>query len=153
MAVRLFEAEGPGVYRSGDGGWTWTLLGRVPLEELGLGVEEAVVGPAGRLYVATLRAGPDRGWVYRTGEAVTVSAEPGVPELPEQSRLRAYPNPASGVLTIEGEADEAMVLDVRGREVTRVALAGGRAEMDSRSLAPGVYFVRAGAETVRLTVR
>ena len=55
--------------------------------------------------------------------------------------LRAYPNPTTGLLTVEGApADaEVSVHDYLGRAVATAALAGGR--LDLSALAPGVYRV------------
>ena len=63
----------------------------------------------------------------------------------EASPLRAYPNPTTGLLTIElPEARNATaeVFDVNGRSVLQQAGITNRAELDLGALANGVYIVR-----------
>jgi len=163
--TRLAPVPGGGVYAydtvpaaapvwySDDGGVTWEDVGPV-WTAWPATVEEIVVGPDGRLYAACSGtfAGHDGG-VFRTVEPViVVAAEPAVPT--EETGLRVYPNPSSGTLTIKAEHDarEAVVYDLRGREVLRVGLVAGKAEMDTGRLPAGVYVVRAGAFTQRITL-
>jgi hypothetical protein len=60
---------------------------------------------------------------------------------PANGRLRLYPNPTEGVVTVElkdqGGIQQAMVVDVTGKQVLTAVLLGGR--MDVSSLAPGMY--------------
>ncbi|MCH7977344.1 MAG: T9SS type A sorting domain-containing protein [Bacteroidetes bacterium] len=145
--------EGAPVWYSDDGGVTWEDVGPV-WTAWPATVEEIVVGPDGRLYAACSGtfAGHDGG-VFRTVDPViVVAADPAVPT--EETGLRVYPNPSSGTLTIEAEHDarEAVVYDLRGREVLRAALVAGKAEMDAGGLPAGVYVVRAGAFTQRITL-
>lgn len=146
VAVTAREAPSdPGVYGSTDEGWTWSLLGRVPLED----VDDALLGPEGRLYATG--ADTEEQWVYRTTVPLVVANEPD--ELPAEAHaLRVWPNPASRVFQIEAEASEAVFYDVLGREVLRVHL-GSVTEADVSGLAPGVYLVRAGSESAVVTVR
>ncbi|MBL7944429.1 MAG: ASPIC/UnbV domain-containing protein, partial [Flavobacteriales bacterium] len=60
---------------------------------------------------------------------------------PANGRLRLYPNPSEGIVTVElkdqGTIQQAMVVDVTGKQVLTPLLLGGR--MDVSSLAPGMY--------------
>ena len=109
-----------GVYRTRDGGRTWEPITGVGSEWGGYGVETALVGRDGRLYVATY------GGVWRTSEPLPVAAEAEPPEA-SGARLRVEPNPASGAVTIRltlatPEAEvRVSVFDARGREVAVVA--------------------------------
>ena len=156
---------------SDDGGATWRDLGRVAgnrVEWERLRFKDVELGPDGRLYAA-LRADVGRppGGVYRTTEPVfAVSAEPeapGAPALGEGLGVRVRPNPSrAGRVAVSWDAAElnpelsagsggarVSVVDVRGRVVLSVEAAGGagggEAELDTSSLAPGVYAVRVAA--------
>src|SRR5690606_33250568 len=135
------------------GGQTWAYLGQVyDGTEIGVTTKSATMGPDGRLYVSMSRGGPEKEWVYRTVAPVPVGVAPEAPPAEEGSSLRVWPNPARGVLHVEGEAGaEAVFYDVLGREVLRVRL-GGVTEVDVSGLLPGVYVVRAGAEAAVVTV-
>jgi hypothetical protein len=71
----------------------------------------------------------------------STNAEPA----PEAAPLRAFPNPARGVLRLSGPArvQRAEVYDVLGR---RLAAPFDGEALDVRGLAPGAYFVRAEVE-------
>ena len=88
-------------------------------------------------------------------EPVIVVANDPPPELPEEETgLRVYPNPSSGTLTIEAEpsAQEAVLYDVRGREILRVTLTGGQVEINTRELPSGTYLVLVGIASKRVTL-
>jgi hypothetical protein len=139
------------VWRSGDGGRTWEEVGNIyPGEPTR--VNDLVVGPDGRLYVAQNRAGspvPSNG-VYRTAAPVVVASEAG-PEAMNASELAVYPNPsrsAAGGATValtlaEPEEVRVAVYDVLGRAVAVLhegPLAAGTARL---ALPAGVYIMRA----------
>ena len=146
---------------SDDGGATWRDLGRVDAsrpewEKLHFGDVE--VGPDGRLYAAVwAHNGRPPGGVYRTTEPLfAVAAEPSAPEAPVDLGVRVFPNPsAAGRVTVRWErpssgtssgAARVTVVDAAGRVVQTVSSAGGStAELDTSSLAPGVYAVRVAA--------
>lgn len=72
---------------------------------------------------------------------------------PPDTRLNAYPNPTTGPLTLRSaSAATAEVYDVLGRRIRSVAL-GTEATLSLAGLPAGVYVVRAGAQTARVTVR
>ena len=153
LAVSLFEAEGAGVYGSTNGGYSFSLLGRTPVDPTQDFVMDALVGPDGLLYIAVSRAGPEDAWVYRTTEPVVVANEPEVP-APTTQRLIVYPNPATDRLTVEAEMLGGAVLlyDLLGRLVLRARLIAGKAVLDASQLQAGVYVVRVGARARRVAI-
>ena len=63
-----------------------------------------------------------------------------------------YPNPARGVLTVEGMAGEATLYDVLGRRVRTLMLSEGPEgshEIDVAALPVGIYFLRSATGDVR----
>jgi hypothetical protein len=149
------------VYRSGDRGRTWAGTGRIPAEEIlgnevGVRLEELIVGPEGRLWLGISGQGPSQGeGVFRTVEPVfPVSAEGGLePGKPGAELVAAYPNPSSGAVTVPVVVPKAAevrvtVYDVLGRAVA--TLHDGRLDigvhdltLDGAALPTGVYLVRA----------
>lgn len=92
----------------------------------------------------------DTGFLAVLGNAVALSTPPGA----AAATLRLYPNPASGLATLQGATPgtPVLILDAVGRRVaTATADASGSAALPV-GLAPGVYIVRAGAATVRWVV-
>ena len=90
---------------------------------------------------------PDIGCDEFTGAGV-VDAGRQVPV----ATLSVTPNPTSGSVMVSAPAQTAMVdvYDATGRRVRRMALNSGRATISG--LAPGVYVLRAGAASAKLTV-
>ena len=145
------------VWRSVDGGQTWTDAGELPAVPNGGGIvsKDMLIGPDNHIYVAVLRAGVVHEWVYRTTEPVVVANEPEVPPPPVEERLVVYPNPATDRLTVEANVlDEEVVLyDLLGRAVRRARLVAGKAELDTSRLPAGVYVVRVGGKSRVVTIR
>ena len=162
------ERTGYPMYRSTDGGATWTDVGPVGdgLSQYPPEVREVVVGPDGRLYAATSLEGrydPGReGGVFRTVAPVVVAAEAPPAEAPGVG-LSVRPNPTGGraavVLRLAEEgAVRVSVVDALGREVAVLldgpARAGEqRLEVDTASWPPGIYIVRATAEKQSASAR
>ena len=115
---------------------------------------DALVGPDGLLYIAVSRAGPEDAWVYRTTEPVVVANEPEAPPSPTAEWLIIYPNPVTNRLTVEtsGSDEEVVLYDVLGRVVQRTRLVAGKASLDLSALPAGVYVVRVGTLTQRVTL-
>ena len=146
------------VWRSEDGGQTWTDAGELPAVPNGNGIhpDDLLIGPDGYLYVSVRRNGPEREWVYRTTEPVVpVANEPESPELPGAERLVVYPNPAADRITVEASqnAGNVVLYDLLGREVRRARLVAGKAVLDTARLPAGVYVVRAGGESILVTIQ
>ncbi len=156
IAIPEFEDEGPGVYGSTDGGFTFSLQGRVPEDkDIPTGTRrasDAVVGPDGLLYVAATRSEPEDEWVYRTTEPVVVAGEPDAPPEPITEQLVVYPNPATDKISVEGVAlgEEVVMYDVLGRAVLRTRTP---ADIDVSGLPPGVYVLRVGGESRLVSVQ
>ncbi len=140
------------VWHTGDGGETWEAVGNVYPGATTL-VDDAVVGPDGRLYVTQDQAGPSlpTDGLYRTVTPV-VSGEAGPPAQAEPT-LSAYPNPVRGAATVSLTLAEPLevrvaVYDVLGREVAMLHAgplpAGEHAlSFESAGLPAGLYLVRA----------
>ena len=141
------------IYRTDDGGETWTLIGRAPIPYSITWVRDALLDEQGRLVVAVPGDGLNRrNGVFRTATPIPVAAEEPLETF--GASLRIEPNPASGVAQIRltlatPEADvRVSVFDARGREVA-VAASGARGAgehsfaVDTSPLAVGVYVVRA----------
>ncbi|MDX1440040.1 MAG: T9SS type A sorting domain-containing protein, partial [Rubricoccaceae bacterium] len=139
------------VWRSADGAQTWNQAGRlpsVPGADL-ITSRDVLIGPDGHMYVAIVRSGPARGWVYRTTEPVVVANEPSLEIPEEESSLRVYPNPATDFITVETDADEVQSLDVLGRVILR---AKSNEQVDISSLPAGVYLIQVGNQLRRFSV-
>ena len=151
------EGDSIEVWRSIDGGETWSEAGRLPAEVNGglIASDDMLIGPDGYLYVSVRRNGPEREWVYRSTEPVVVANEPEAPPLPAAERLIVYPNPATDRITVEasGAGEEAVLYDLLGRAVRRARLVAGKAELGTGRLPAGVYVVRAGGESRLVTIR
>lgn len=159
IAIPEFEDEGPGVYGSTDGGFTFWLQGRVPEDpDAPSGTRrasDALLGPDGLLYVAATRSGPVDEWVYRTTAFVVVANEISEPpEPPTQERLAVYPNPTLDRIVVEavGLSDAVVIYDLLGREVRGGRLVDGRGSMELSGLPAGVYIVRVGVHVQCITV-
>lgn len=152
IAVPVFESEGAGVYGSTDGGQSWSLLGRTPVDPTQDFVEDALLDPDGLLYIAISRAGPEDAWVYRTTEAVVVANEASVTEPTSESFVTVYPNPAANRISVQGidPGTEITLYDMLGRAVLRSITP---LSVDVSALPPGVYVVRAGGESLLIAIR
>ena len=142
------------VWRSIDGGQTWTVAGELPAEpddDL-IFTDDMLIGPDGHVYIAVGRTGPEEEWVYRSTESVVVASEPEVPPAPTAERLVVYPNPAADRISVQGIApgEEITLYDVLGRAVLRSITP---TSMDVSALPPGMYVVRARAESQLITIR
>ena len=159
IAIPEFEDEGPGVYGSTDGGFTFWLQGRVPEDEdIPTGTRrasDALIGPDGLLYVAATRSGSEDEWVYRTTDPVVVASEPEAPPVHMEENLVVYPNPASDRIAIEtaGLGEQVVLYDLLGRVVSRARLSSGKASLDVAALPLGVYVVRVGGKSRLITIR
>ena len=150
------QTERIGLWRSVDGGQTWTDAGELPAEPNGGGIstDDMLIGPDGHVYVSVNRSGPQREWVYRSTEPVIVANEPEAPPSPTAERLIVYPNPVTNRLTVEtiGSDEEVVLYDVLGRVVSRASLSSGKASLDVSALPAGVYVVRVGTLTQHVTL-
>ncbi|HIG75944.1 MAG TPA: T9SS type A sorting domain-containing protein, partial [Bacteroidetes bacterium] len=153
------------IYRTDDGGGSWSLVGRAPVPEGYDRVREAVLDAEGRLIVSAARNGTVVNGVFRTVEPVPVASASAPPTVPDLS-LAVEPNPSTSRTAVRWRqasagAARVSVFDARGREVLVVAdghcpSGEHRMEVDASGLAGGVYVVRVvtpgGTASGRLSV-
>lgn len=155
------------MYRTLDGGQTWEIIGRMPVQpDISHRAEFMRLGPDGHVWVAMAINGPQRTWMLRSVEpaeaAFVVAGESG----PEAGavRLTVRPNPSSGAVSVSvvlaAPASSAVVTmhDARGRQVAVLhdgPLAAGThaVGVEASALAPGVYVVRVAAGSTVTTAR
>ena len=150
------EGDSIEVWRSIDGGGTWSKAGRLPAEPEDnlITTKDILIGPEGHVYVSVFRTGPEPEWVYRTTEPVVVANEPEAPPPPTAERLIVYPNPATDRLTVEatGLDEKVRLYNLLGRLVSRASLSSGKASLDVSRLPAGVYVVQVGTLTQHVTL-
>ena len=75
--------------------------------------------------------------------------------MPEDVLWTLYPNPASGVVFLEGLENQAEVTisDMMGRVVSSFTAHGTREAVDVSALSAGTYFVRIGGCVQKLIVK
>ncbi len=148
------DGEHLNVWRSVDGGQTWTDVAELPAEVNGGAISstDALIGPDDHLYVAVNRNGPEREWVYRSTEPVVVASEPDAPPEPAAERLVVFPNPAAISISVEGIASgvDVVLYDVLGRALLRTRKT---TDIDVSALPPGSYVVRVAGKSRVVTVR
>ena len=168
---------GRGVYyTTADGGQSWALAGRLPIDGQGIDwAEYPVLGPDGHLWVMMSVAGSGRVPLYRSVEPASVAfpvASEAPPAEAYADEASVYPNPGRGRGSVRVSVSEpatratAAVYDALGRRVALLhdgpLAAGPHAFAFGRTrLAAGVYVVQVrvtpetGAvwrETLRFTV-
>ncbi|MEM1055676.1 MAG: T9SS type A sorting domain-containing protein [Bacteroidota bacterium] len=149
------------IYRTDDGGETWSLAGRAPVPDPDrIRLRNAFVDAEGRLVVSLPHLGTEVHGVYRTVNPLPVA---NAAEVPESARLgvRVEPNPSTGQTTARWQQTESgavrvSVFDTRGREVLVIAdgprqVGEQSAEIETSALAPGVYVVRLVTEAGRMS--
>ena len=159
------------VYATADGGQTWRIVGRLPLDiEFGAHWARLVrLGPDGHLWVSTVISGPEREWLYRSAEPAEAAFPVAGETLPAEASgvgVAVRPNPASGRVAVSVSLAEAQtvrvaVFDATGREVAVPfdgMLAAGEREVpvETGTWPAGVYVVRVsgamGEASARFTV-
>ena len=95
-------------------------------------------------------------WMYAfvwNTPVAAVTPPTGVAEY-EQTTLSVYPNPCTGSVRIQTEADETVVLyNLQGAEVMRTVARDEVTTLDVNELPAGVYFVKSGARTAKIVKR
>lgn len=86
------------------------------------------------------------------GEVIVSNAQDEFPELPG---FELYPNPTTGSFIVEATGQQTVnVFDTLDRRVLSGATDGfGRANLDLRLFAPGLYVVRVAAKSKTVIVR
>lgn len=111
--------------------------------------------PSATYQISFLGVGHDGNGIYVDDVKVGDASVVGVAERPTVAAT-VSPNPTHGIVTIEADVvdGEVVVFDMMGKQVTKAALAEGRAELDLSAFAKGVYTARIiganGATTVKV---
>ncbi|WKN42006.1 T9SS type A sorting domain-containing protein [Tunicatimonas pelagia] len=71
-----------------------------------------------------------------------LSAPPPASEESITSPLKIYPNPTDGVVWIEGQVDQAMVMNLYGQRLQEYVNLAGKASLDLSGLPPGLYIIK-----------
>lgn len=78
----------------------------------------------------------------------------GIPLVNEvKAHLAVFPNPATGMLQVEGDEGQLQLLDLHGREVMACGLQSSHTRMDVSTLPRGVYLLRLVTDTGTATRR
>jgi hypothetical protein len=80
-------------------------------------------------------------------DSLTCFGEVGINKSEEPEQLSFYPNPSTGLFTVQGTVSPIQVYDLLGNLVLRT----NKREIDMGNYPSGIYFVRAG-EAVRKVV-
>ena len=95
-------------------------------------------------------------WMYASvwnTPVIAVTPPTGVANY-EQTVLSVYPNPCTGSVRIQTEANETVVLyNLQGAEVLRTEAQDDITTLDVNELPAGVYFVKSGARTAKIVKR
>lgn len=86
---------------------------------------------------------------------ISVSIDNSI-EQPKENVLAIYPNPASKHIRLEFPehfSGEILIIDIHGREVLKQSANGKAKELDTSSLAEGMYFVKAGSWKQKFIVK
>lgn len=149
------------VYQTADGGQTWQVIGRLPMDRMlpelpgSDYAKHVTLGPDGHLWVVLLQTGRSPNSIYRSAEPA-LSAFPVASEAPPrsgESRIEVLPNPASGRASVrlvtEAQPSQATVsvYDALGRRVAVLhdgPLAAGAHTftLDTSGMPSGTYVVR-----------
>ena len=113
--------------------------------------------PSGGAYasVGALKLRSDSVLAFYNAQNIDCGAYPvmtGMHGHAPQASLRAFPNPATQTLTVQGDGPlgVVLVLDMQGRIVLRERTAQSRIALNAAAWAPGAYAVRAGNAVVRV---
>lgn len=148
-----------GVHRSTDEGSTWTRINDEAHQYGGPGNGQFVQGDMnvyGRAYMSTV----GRGIVY--ADLVTQPTSPilSVDESPlngTQHSLKAFPNPATGELTITAPADKQertiSLVTIAGKEVLSTRMTSPNLVIDLRPFPAGTYLIRAVGNTQQSAIK
>lgn len=86
---------------------------------------------------------------------ITITHPVGINKVLNETSVSAYPNPSYGYLNIrmdnyDGNPVDAMIYDVRGKQIKTLQLKAGETTLDVVDMTPGVYFLRMnnGEETI-----
>ena len=102
----------------------------------------------------SLSSGNDCAWIDNVVfPAATIITD--VEEIYAEQNVMVYPNPTNGVMNIQigtGQSD-VVVYNSLGQEVRRLEMVSGNVQINIEDLNPGLYFVKAGDEMVKVIKR
>lgn len=89
---------------------------------------------------------------YRYAECtVTVSKQSGISDVDAAVSVEAWPNPFTDYIMVNiPVAAEANIYGIQGSLLISMPLSAGQNRIDTSALAPGLYLVRVGSETVKM---
>lgn len=92
---------------------------------------------------------------YRYAECtVTVSEKSGIVDVDAAAAVNAWPNPFTDYIVVDTPVvAEAKIYGIQGSLLISTRLQAGQNRIDTSALAPGLYLVRVGSETVRMIRR
>ena len=77
-----------------------------------------------------------------TFDTVTVFAAPAGTSILNADRFQIFPNPSTGIFTIEQAKGTAVkICDVLGKEIATASIISNKQQIDISSLPNGIYFV------------
>ena len=92
---------------------------------------------------------PEAPGLYYCRNDLISGIEEDTPNLPNATRLFAYPNPFNSATTIKltgAEQAEIGIYDITGRKITSLPASQGRAIWDASGVSSGLYFARVAGE-------
>ena len=124
-----------------------TLLGQFS----GNTIPNAVVANSGSLYLE-FNSDPsnrDSGWVATYSSIIV-----GIDEVDLKNSLSVYPNPSSGLFTIENHQSNSLlpfeVRDITSKIILKGKLKGKETVIDLTEESSGIYFLRVGSENLKI---
>ncbi len=92
------------------------------------------------IYVVRITDAGNCHFVYSSGKAFTGSSS--VPEVPPDSKLNVYPNPTSGMVTLNIEAQDVIQIDIFDAHGRFIDTYERTSAFDLSSFDAGIYFVK-----------
>lgn len=100
---------------------------------------------------ATITAASTESTYWKPTCTVTVSEKSGIEEVRTATDVKAWPNPFTDYIIVEtSKVSLAKVYDIQGSLLISTEIGVGQNRIDTSALAPGLYIVRVGAETVKM---
>ncbi|MEO0334006.1 MAG: T9SS type A sorting domain-containing protein [Bacteroidota bacterium] len=87
---------------------------------------------------------------FDRAQADFILSLPQIPAEPKpiEPSLKIYPNPTDGLIWIEGEANQLLVLDLYGQRLREYTNLVNKTSLDLSGLPPGMYILKANKNGV-----